>query len=317
MTGRDMSRMPARAFLPILIHASVLTMLLFGLAAPLGCGGKDDAAEYHASKAMPRGWTVSTRKMKIATPQGKAEKQITYYRNSLGMEFVLIEPGEFQMGSPGTEAERYDREGPQHKVRITKQFFMGSTEVTQSQYKAVMGGWNPSYFKDGRSPVENVNWDYAVAFCKKLSERDGVRYRLPTEAEWEYACRAGTTTPFYTGETISTEQANYDGNYTYGTGRKGAFRAETAPVRSFPANPWGLHDMHGNVWEWCYDGMRTYKGGESTDPQGPITPGSSRVLRGGVWGFDPSYCRSALRTGGGPAAAGNGNGFRVVVVVAQ
>ena len=159
---------------------------------------------------------------------------------------------------------------------------MGVHQVTQAQWQAVMGA-NPSHFKgESNLPVENVSWDECVAFCEALGKKDGKPYRLPTEAEWEYACRAGTTTPFHFGGTITVNQANYDGNYTYGNGKKGVYRQKTTPVGSFPANAWGLFDMHGNVWEWCADWYGPYPEEELKDPQG-FVGGDRRVCRGGSW----------------------------------
>jgi formylglycine-generating enzyme required for sulfatase activity len=170
----------------------------------------------------------------------------------------------------------------------------------------VMGGSNPSRFKgDDRLPVETLSWDDCQAFLRRAGEG----YRLPTEAEWEYACRAGTETPFSFGETISTDQANYNGNYTYGPGSKGVYREETVPVGSFPANAWGFHDMHGNVWEWCQDRYGEYPSGSVTDPTGPGS-GSHRVLRGGSWLDLPRLCRSANRSRGVPGSQGYNVGFR-------
>ena len=170
--------------------------------------------------------------------------------NSLGMKFAWIPPGTFVMGSPESEPERSDDE-KQFGVRLTKGFYLGIHPVTQAQWLAIMGN-HPTEITGNDRPVEQVSWDDCQDFLKKLSQKDGKHYRLPTEAEWEYACRAGTTTPFYF-KTISTDLANYDGNHTYGDSEEGEYREETTPVGSFPANPWGLFDMHGNVWE----GVRT------------------------------------------------------------
>jgi len=228
------------------------------------------------------------------------------------MKLALIPSGTFIMGSPAGEALRDDDEGPQRRVTITKPFYMGIYEVTQAQYEAVTGK-NPSYFKGAKNPVERVSWHDAVEFCKALSGKTGQTVRLPTEAEWEYACRAGTTKPFNTGRTISTDQANYDGNFTYGNGRKGVYRKKTVPVGIFGPNAWGLYDMHGNVWEWCSDWYAdSYANAETDDPQGPAS-GASRVLRGGSWGIAPRYCRSANRSRNSPGAWGNYFGFRVAV----
>src|ERR1035441_3406412 len=180
-----------------------------------------------------------------AQPKKDPPKDFT---NSLGMKFVWIAPGNFMMGSPKEEKLRNDNE-TQHKVSLTKGFYRGVHLVTQEQWKEVMGN-NPSFFKGEKNlPVETVSWDDCQDFIKKLREKDKKIYRLPTEAEWEYSCRAGTKTPFHFGETISTDQANYNGNHIYGNGKKGVYRQKTTPVGSFPANAWGLHDMHGNVWE--------------------------------------------------------------------
>ena len=221
------------------------------------------------------------------------------------MELVLIPAGKFMMGSDKGDPD----EKPVHEATISKPFYMSKTEVTQAQYQAVMGS-NPSYFKGDDLPVESVSWDDAVEFCEKLSDdKEGRDYRLPTEAEWEYACRGGTTTPFYTGGTISTEQANY----VYGSGQKGTRRGKTTPVGRFPPNPFGLCDMHGNVWEWCSDwyDKNYYSKSPAVDPQGPAT-GSLRVVRGGSWRYNPRLCRSAYRGYDAPGRRYGNYGFRVV-----
>jgi formylglycine-generating enzyme required for sulfatase activity len=232
----------------------------------------------------------------------------------VAMKLVLIRAGEFMMGSPAGEPQRGSDEGPQHRVRITRAFYMGATEVTQAQYEAVTGT-NASIFKGADNPVETVSWNDAAEFCRRLSAKAGMTVRLPTEAEWEYACRAGTTTPFYFGDTISTDQANYDGNYVYGAGRKGVYRQRTTPVGSFPPNAWGLYDMHGNVWEWCQDwyGNSYYASSPMEDPQGPPSA-ENHVLRGGSWYGNPRGCRSAYRYGHGPSDRDSYVGFRVAVV---
>ena len=215
------------------------------------------------------------------------------FTNSIGMKFVWIAPGSFMMGSPKTEEERLDNE-TQHNVTLTKGFYMSVYTVTQEQWQAVMGN-NPSFFKGEKNlPVEQVSWEDCQEFVKKLREKDKKAYRLPSEAEWEYACRAGTKTPFHFGATISTEQANYNGGFTYGDGKKGKYREKTTPVGSFPANAWGLHDMHGNVFQWCEDWYADYPQKDVTDPQGP-EKSQFRVLRGGSWLFIPQLCRSAFR----------------------
>jgi formylglycine-generating enzyme required for sulfatase activity len=173
---------------------------------------------------------------------------------------VRIPAGRFLMGSPPEEAGRDSDEGPWHEVTL-EAFWLGETPITQAQWREV-AGWpkverdlapDPSRFKGDDRPVEQVNWHEAIEFCRRLSARTGKNYTLPSEAQWEYACRAGTTTPFHFGDTISTELANYGGRQGYGDGPAGKYREQTTDVASFPANPWGLHDMHGNVWEWCLD----------------------------------------------------------------
>ena len=231
------------------------------------------------------------------------------FTNSIGMKFVWIRPGSFMMGSPKEEKERHDKE-TQHKVTLTKGFFMGVHLVTQEQWKEVMGN-NPSRFKGEKDlPVESVSWNDCQEFIKKLQEKDKKPYRLPSEAEWEYACRAGTTTPFHFGETISTEQANYDGTFTYGDGKKGVFREKTTPVGSFSANAWGLHDMHGNVIQWCQDWHSEYPQKEVVDPQG-AEKGELRVQRGGSWNNLPEFCRSASRHMHVPGSRDNYIGIRL------
>ncbi|MBR8838953.1 MAG: formylglycine-generating enzyme family protein [Stigonema ocellatum SAG 48.90 = DSM 106950] len=233
--------------------------------------------------------------------------------NGITLEMVEIPGGKFVMGSPPEEKERTSDEGPQHTVTI-QPFFMGKFTVTQEQYQAVVGN-NPSWFKGAKRPVENVDWDQAIAFCAKLSQTAKKTYRLPSEAEWEYACRAGTTTPFYFGETITTALVNYDGNYTYGSAPKGTYRQQTTDVGSFPPNAFGLYDMHGNVWEWCQDNWHENYSGAPTD--GYVwqndNDNQSRLIRGGSWVYIPRNCRSAARNWDRRDYSDGIVGFRVVV----
>jgi formylglycine-generating enzyme required for sulfatase activity len=186
---------------------------------------------------------------------------------------------------------------------------MGVYTVTQEEWQAVMGN-NPSKFKGEKNlPVERVSWDDCQEFIKKLREKDKKPYRLPTEAEWEFCCRAGTTTPFHFGETISTDQANYNGEI-YGNEKKGVPRGKTIPVGSFPANAFGLHDMHGNVFQWCQDGVGDYPPNDVVDPQGP-EKSISRMLRGGSWDGSPRACRSAYRGRHEPGLRSDHIGLRV------
>ncbi|MEB3232236.1 MAG: SUMF1/EgtB/PvdO family nonheme iron enzyme [Leptolyngbyaceae bacterium] len=245
----------------------------------------------------------------------KTECFVENLASGITLDLVPIPAGEFWMGQ--TEAEKqellklvseddyqkyYASELPRHQVKVSA-FWMGKFAVTQAQYEAVMGK-NPATKYDGdrfvapNKPVVGVTWDDAIAFCQKLSEKTGNQYRLPSEAEWEYACRADTETPFYFGDTITTELANYNGNYTYGSGPKGEYREKAIPVGSFPANKFGLFDMHGNVWEWCQDPWHeNYQGaptvGKAWEANGHKT---LRLLRGGSWYNNPRFCRSANRS---------------------
>jgi formylglycine-generating enzyme required for sulfatase activity len=217
------------------------------------------------------------------------------------MKFVVIPPGEFIMGSPKDEPGRRDDEAL-HKVTLTKPFQMGMHEVTQEQYEHVMGN-NPSYSTGANKPVEKVSWNDAVEFCRKLSEHEGVTYRLPTEAEWEYACRAGTTTDYSFGDDKS-ELGEYAWYYANSGG-------STHPVGELKPNAWGVYDMHGNVWEWCQDWLAAY-GSENVviDPTGPAS-GEHRVLRGGAFTNQPRFVRAAYRNTFLPDNRLNKYGFRL------
>lgn len=228
--------------------------------------------------------------------------------NRVPMKLVLIPAGKFLMGSPANEVNRdLHSDETQHEVTLTKSFYMGVTEVTQAQYQAVMGA-HASRFKGPTLPVEPVTWVDAVEFCKKVSEKTGKTVRLPTEAEWEFACRAGTTTP-YAGTGNLMEMGWYGGNSN----------RTTHPVARKKPNAWGLYDMHGNVWEWCSDWFGPYSG-NATDPQGvsqetanTMRTGAARIMRGGCWTYDEARLRSASRGRGSPTNPLTGPGFRVVV----
>lgn len=243
--------------------------------------------------------------------QSQAEFFAADLGNGIPLEMVSIPGGSFEMGSPESESQRDGDEGPQHSVSISP-FFMGKYQVTQAQWEAVMGN-NPSNFKGADRPVETVSWEEATEFCQRLSQQTGQDYRLPSEAEWEYACRAGTRSPFYFGETITPDIVNYDGNFAYGSGPEGEYREETTPVGSFPPNAFGLHDMHGNVWEWCQDYWHDNYDGAPSDGSAWVTGGDSdrRVLRGGSWYNAPRLCRSAGRSDLNPAFRNFSYGFRV------
>jgi formylglycine-generating enzyme required for sulfatase activity len=252
--------------------------------------------------------------------------QVEGYREELGegvaLTMVKIPAGSFLMGSPEDEPERLEREGPQHEVTLGS-FFLAQTPITQAQWRAV-AGWqkvgrelepDPSRFKGANRPVEQVSWFDALEFCRRLNQRTGQRYGLPSEAQWEYACRAGSTTPFHFGATLTPELANYDGNYVYGNGPKGTYRKQTSDVASFPANGWGLHDMHGNVREWCEDHWHDSYNFAPGDDQPWLIPAAAddepRLLRGGSWYSDPGYCRSAYRFSIPPGLRRYTFGFRV------
>jgi formylglycine-generating enzyme required for sulfatase activity len=215
--------------------------------------------------------------------------------NGVKLEMIAIPGGTFWMGSPTNEAERNNDEGPQHQVTVPS-FFMGKYPLTQAQYQAIMGN-NPSYFKGNNRPVEAVSWDDAVRFCQKLSQRTGKNYRLPSEAEWEYACRAGTKTPFSFGDNITTDLVNYDGTYPYKSAPKGKYREQTTDVGTFPPNAFGLYDMHGNVWEWCEDDWHENYIDAPTDGSAWNSQSGSntKLLRGGSWHNFARFCRSAIR----------------------
>jgi formylglycine-generating enzyme required for sulfatase activity len=276
------------------------------------------------------------------------------FTNSLGMALKLLPAGEFLMGSPkaeqdevvasaneehGQRAARLVRgsvtpEGPQHKVKISQPFYLGVYAVTQAQYTKVMDK-NPSYFSakgegkgkvkgldTSRFPVESVSWQDAQKFCAKLSALPGEKaarraYRLPTEAQWEYACRAGTSTPFHCGKSLSSRQANFLGHFPYGGADNGPYLGRPCKVGSYKPNAWGLFDMHGNVRQWCADWYKKdyYQDSPKADPKGP-EKGDRRVLRGGSWATFGWFCRAASRDSAEPAERSSTVGFRVVCVPA-
>jgi formylglycine-generating enzyme required for sulfatase activity len=262
-------------------------------------------------------------------PAGSLAKEVV---NSVKMKFKLIPAGSFTMGSPNDEEGRGEDEGPVHKVKITRPFYLSAFLVTQAQYKAVMGE-NPSHFAakgpgsdevrghdTDEFPVESVSWHEAKKFCDKLTalpdeRKAGRAYRLPTEAQWEYACRAGTSTPFNFGKSASSKEANFDGNYPYGGGEKGKFLERPTKVNSYEANRWGLHDMHGNVYQWTADWyeINYYASSPEVDTQGPKT-GTARVMRGGCFRIEGRFCRAAFRGYDDPDHRRDNIGFRVLLV---
>jgi formylglycine-generating enzyme required for sulfatase activity len=287
-----------------------------------------------AAKAAQQQWAKQLNRQVVET-------------NSIGMKLTLIPPGELRMGSPETELAfggKHNDDEKQHRVRITKPFYMGVYHVTLGNFLAFYhasgykteaetdgeGSWgydtdgnfgkSPDYtFRNwGKAqtndhPVVLVSWNDATEFCKWLSKKEGKTYRLPTDAEWEHACRAGTTTPFNFGSSLNGREANCKGNYPYGTDEKGPYVNNTTPVGSYRPNAFGLYDMHGNAYQWCQDwlGNDDYGNSPTNDPQGPAA-GPARVTRGGGWCCEAVDVRSACRVGTGPSAHHNDLGFRVV-----
>jgi uncharacterized protein (TIGR02996 family) len=231
------------------------------------------------------------------------------------LKMVLIPPGTFLMGSPEREAGRAKDEGPAHRVTLSEGFYLGIHPATRLQWERVMGKLPRRYydrFQGDDLPVAHMPWPECVRFCERLTNGTGRQFRLPTEAEWEYACRAGTTTPFHFGDTISVKQANYNGCHVYGRGRKGTYRQHTMAVGAFAPNAFGLYDMHGNVGEWCADAYSEdyYQHSPESDPRCFGGEGATRVRRGGSWLDAPVHCRSASRTGSDVLRA---VGFRIVM----
>ena len=264
--------------------------------------------------------TVNDRGQEINRQQGSAKYFTEDLGNGITIEMVKIPGGTFIMGSPESEKGRDDDESPEHEVTVSG-FYMAKFQVTQAQWKQVADlpqiarelKPEPSHFQGENLPVEEVSWYDAVEFCQRISKATGKEYRLPSEAEWEYACRAGTTTPFNFGETITSELVNYNGDYTYANEAKGFYRRETTPVGSFPANGFGLYDMHGNVWEWCADTWHdSYEGAPNDGSAWTTGEVSKYVLRGGSWDFNPQNCRSAIRPWNAPDVDNNDRGFRCV-----
>ncbi|MEG5060147.1 bifunctional serine/threonine-protein kinase/formylglycine-generating enzyme family protein [Microcoleus sp. A2-C5] len=269
--------------------------------------------------------TVNSRGEITKRSQSQAQVFTETIAKGITLEMMAIPGDSFVMGSPNTEAGRIENEEPQRTVNVPP-FFMGKNEVTQAQWRAVAGlakvkidlKANPSNFKGDDLPVEQVSWDEAIEFCARLSQLTGRNYRLPSEAEWEYACRAGTTTPFYFGETITPDLVNYNWNYPYASAPKGTYPAKTTAVGSFPPNAFGLYDMHGNVWEWCQDIWRANYNGAPTDGSAWESGEDSgrRLLRGGSFVNNSRLCRSASSHSNGQDWGDYGKGFRVVCVAA-
>ncbi|MBT3471043.1 MAG: formylglycine-generating enzyme family protein [Opitutae bacterium] len=240
------------------------------------------------------------------TPATEPPNGESFSVSEINLDMLWCKPGTFMMGSPEGEKDR-PKDETQYEVTLTKGFYLGKHEVTQEQWEKVMGS-NPSGFKGVTLPVEKVNWDEVIKFCEKLTQMEkeagrlpeGWVYTLPTEAQWEYACRAGTKTAYSFGDEITPKQANFSE----------AKIGKTTPVGTYPANTWGFHDMHGNVWEWCLDGYGKYPDGSAIDPVGPSV-GSTRVSRGGSWSHFGRNMRSAPRYGSTPGYRYYTLGFRL------
>ncbi len=301
----------AATVIPLHIRSTAMVFLAAALAV----------TAFSRASAQTPAWA------KVSPAQEEAAKKLDVpvaFENSVGMRFVLVPPGKFMMGSrdtaeevarrcamPNAQAGWFVDEHPRHEVTLDRAFYLSIHEVPQGSFEAVNAPNEdkakpaknkqkpvdyPEGFIGATLPAMSISWNDADKFCKTLNAlaaEKGREYSLPTEAQWEYACRAGTTTPFSFGETISTDQANYHGNHTYGDGRKGEYRAKPVPVGTFPPNTWGLHEMHGNVSEWCADHYGNY---DDTDAEKKKSAeAGARVLRGGSWRSYPGACRSACR----------------------
>lgn len=282
---------------------------------------KEARAKEEARRAVEQ---AAAREKKLAASPAGTIFRDRLERDGEGPEMVVIPAGRFLMGSPADEPERASDEGPQHEVTIDRPFGLGRFAVTRGEFAAFVSatghdmnpGWrwfngkksiaddsiswrDPGFAQDDRHPVVGVSWRDAQGYCRWLSEQTGQAYRLPSEAEWEYACRAGTVTPFCWGSEITPDQANYNGTFVYaGGGAEGVYRKKTEPVDAFEPNHWGLHQMHGNVWEWCQDAWNdTYAGAPSDGSAWRMGDETQAILRGGFWYLLPFYLRSANRAG--------------------
>jgi len=311
--GRSGGQVTGRGLAIAGLIASVCTLLLWVLAAVgvgvllVGPSGKEVQEGRSPLKAAA---APAAEQLESAMPTAAMPAELTLdVGGGVTMKMVLIRPGKFMMGSPASEPGRSKIESPLHEVTISKPFYMGVTEVTQAQYEAVMGT-NPSEFKGPTNPVDSVSWNDATEFCKKLSEKTRQIVRLPTEAEWEYACRAGNESEFSFGDDPSAL-----GDYAW-HGRNSGMRSH--PVGQKKPNAWGLYDMQGNVWEWCADWdwytSKASREGPATDPSGPAT-GELRVWRGGSYDYGPEAFRCAFRYGSRPAHRENHSGFRCAMTL--
>jgi formylglycine-generating enzyme required for sulfatase activity len=293
----------------VAILAVVVIVTVVALRRETGTGDRGSANVEQSPISQPSASIETPTPTPTPAPSKQPEQSFTEDINGVPLEMVLVPGGSFSMGSPAGEGN--DNERPQHQV-IVPTFYLGKYEVTQAQWQALMGD-NPSNFKGDTLPVEQVSWNEAMEFCKRLTVRTGREYRLPSEAEWEYACRAGTTAPFAFGATLSTSQANIDGRSP--DTNAGENRQQTTPVGSFQANRFGLFDMHGNVWEWCLDIYRNNYNGAPVD--GSVWPGGAgyRTIRGGSWLSVADGARSAVRESFPQDDGFAGIGFRIATLV--
>jgi formylglycine-generating enzyme required for sulfatase activity len=255
--------------------------------------------------------TVNERGEEVERKSCRAQQFSEDLGNGVALEMVAISGGIFQMGSPAFAG--YADERPQHLVSLAP-FFMGRYPVTQAQWQAVMGKTLPCRFPGPNRPLDRVSWQDASQFCQRLARRSERAYRLPAEAEWEYACRARTGTPFYFGPTLTTDLANYVGEYIFAGEPRGIYRHVTTEVGSFPPNSFGLYDLHGGLWEWCADAWHDDYTGAPVD--GSAWDGRNapfRVVRGGSWHEPPNHCRSAVRLKFAPSERDDFVGFRVAL----
>ena len=297
---------------------------------------EEERKHREAEEAERKRREEEAKKHDLSVPGTKAGEKKNVTVNGVEFAFRWCQAGTFTMGSPTSEDGRNDDE-KQHQVTLTKGFWMMETEVTLGMFKAFVSdtgyeskgntpyGWtgstweqnskyswrNPGFSQNDNHPVTCVSWNDAVEFCKWLGKKTGLNITLPTEAQWEYSCRAGSTTAYFWGNALNGDKANCNGNYPCGTTTKGKYVGKTTPVGSYQSNAWGLYDMHGNVWEWCADWYGDYPSGSVTDPAGPSS-GSYRVFRGGSWLNDAQNCRSAYRGSSDPGYRRFNRGFRAV-----
>jgi formylglycine-generating enzyme required for sulfatase activity len=298
---------PTRRKTPIVLIAATI-LALIAIVAAVVLIQRTDSGNKGSANVNPTPVPQPTVPAGKPTPTASKAQSYTENINGVPLEMSPVPGGTFSMGSPAGEG--YDAERPQHQVTV-QTFYLDKYEVTQAQWQALMSE-NPSEFKGDDLPVEHVSWDDAVEFCKRLSAKTGREYRLPSEAEWEYACRAGTTTPFSFGNSLTSAQANFDGRSP--TNNAGIFRQRPTPVGSFQANRFGLYDMHGNVWEWCLDVYHDSYNGAPADGSAWLGTSRYRTLRGGSWLSIADGLRSAVRERLAQDENFAGIGFRVAAV---